>query len=153
MASGRVRTGDPVRIRAAAVLCALALGGCGAAGADGADGAAVADRVDQAREETADALKQVALLEERVAELESTADEVVLDDDPRLRKLGTRLDRLTERLTGALRRLTRRISDADAAASEGASALAEARSVARDLAVLEQRLGYHLRGHEGGSNR
>jgi hypothetical protein len=84
------------------------------------------------------------------AEMETLADQIEAaeaDDERAATQMGERLDYLAKRLNGALDRMAKRLEAIDGASASAESALAEARTVARDLAVLDKRLDYHLRNH------
>jgi outer membrane murein-binding lipoprotein Lpp len=129
---------------AALVLAAAFLfAGCG----PGSDQPATDD---QARTLAADAAQAIAQLEDetkaltdRVAELESTGD-----------RAGERIDTVSDRLWASLTKLKESLNEmkgiSEDAAAQANSALAEAQAAARDLAVLDSRLDYHLRQHGGG---
>ncbi|MQA98751.1 MAG: hypothetical protein GEU78_00415 [Actinobacteria bacterium] len=132
------------------VSAALALAVFAACG-DG--GGPLASPDETARRDAAEALESVGdLRTELEAELDdlSRRIEAAGSKDERFRsRLSRRLDRLARRLDRALERMAQRLEVAQGAGATADSALAEARSVARELAVLEKRLDYHLRNHGG----
>ena len=103
------------------------------------DASQALDAVDELREELEAQVAEVADLADQLKA--AAADEVALE---------RQLARLSGRLDRALARVARRLEGANGAAESAESALAEARAVARDLAVLDERLDYHLKSHRGG---
>jgi ABC-type transporter Mla subunit MlaD len=130
-----------------AALVLVAFAACG----DG--GGPLASPDETARRNAAEALDSVDdLRTELEAELDDLAGriEAAGSEDERFRsRLSGRLDRLAKKLDRVLDRLARRLEAARGAGATADSALAEARSVARELAVLDKRLDYHLRNHGG----
>ena len=61
-----------------------------------------------------------------------------------------RIGRLSQRLDRTLQQMAGRLDGLAGAAESAESALSEARAVARDLAVLDERLDYHVKSHRGG---
>ncbi len=136
----------------ALLVAGLLLGACGVGslGTDGASAPLADPRVDEA-------LSSVALLEERIVELEEELDRRAAGQT----KLRRRLDKVSKRLWGSLKGLREQLqgaraesSDAssEAAAASGAAgeALTRAEAAARDLTVLRDRFDYHLRQEGGG---
>jgi chromosome segregation ATPase len=134
-------------------IAALVLAGCvGCAQPGTSTGAA-----DAARRDATEALESVddlrAELTVQIDDLTTLTEKLQGDlsaRDRRDAKVDDRLDRLARRLERAIARIARSLESSDAVASDVQTALAEARSVARDLAVLDQRLDYHLKNHGGG---
>jgi hypothetical protein len=124
-----------MRLVAAAVVAAAVVPGCGSG--SGSDDAALR-RADEARAAAARSLDAVEGLQDDVDSLTHRLADARAKDAA----LGHRLDSISERLWDSLGRLRSSIDDASSSAS---SALGAAQSAARDIAVLEQRLDYHLR--------
>ena len=136
----------PFRVLLAiAALVLAALAACGDAG-----GGPVASSDETARRDASQALDAVeelrAELEAQVTSLSDQLDAAEGDEAALLKKIA----RLSSRLDRAVSRVDRRFDATAGAATAAESALAEARSVARDLAVLDERLDYHLKSHPGG---
>ncbi len=138
----------PMRLGLFVATIALALAGCGRG--EAADAGLLDTTDEQAREQVADALRAVELLEDRTAELEA---EVASLRDQRARA-AARLDKATRRLWSSLSELRGSVAEAraagESASSEVAAALSQAGAAARALAVLDNRFEYHLRQHGGG---
>lgn len=119
----------------------------------GEGGGPLASSDETARRNAAQALESVDdLRAELEAELDDLAGQIEAagSDDERFRsRLSRRLDHLAKKLDRALERMAQRLEVARGAGATADSALAEARSVARELAVLDKRLDYHLRNHGG----
>ena len=134
------------RLGPAALVLAVFVG-C----AEGAAPPAASDET--ARRNASQALDSVdELRTELEAELDDLARQIeaVGSDDEKFRsRLSRRLDHLAKKLDRALERVARRLESAEGAGATADSALAEARSVVRELAVLDKRLDYHLRNHGG----
>jgi predicted nucleic acid-binding Zn-ribbon protein len=123
------------------LLCAALLPACGDAAAD--------DSVSTTAEEMVATAETVADLADRLSALESDlADET----DAREKMLASfdslegSVDRSIEKIRSALRELR---SDLASGRGDIESALGQIGSLTRDLAVLDQRLDYHLRNHGG----
>ena len=106
------------------------------------------------REPSAETTEALALLEDRIAELEAEIrDDLESEADDRA-KLDGRLDGLAGKLERSLERLREALSGVKGGSAEArdaaASALATAQAVASDLNVLEKRYDYHLRRYHGG---
>lgn len=136
--SFRMRLGMAALVGAALVSC-------------GEGGGPLAGSDETARRDAAQALDSV---DELRADLEAELDdlaarvEVAATDDEKVRsRLSRRLEYLAKKLDRALARMARRLDAAEGAGATAESALAEARSVARELAVLDKRLDYHLGNH------
>ncbi|MFN2389665.1 MAG: hypothetical protein ABR575_08705 [Actinomycetota bacterium] len=131
---------------AAALVALLALPGCSGAGASAGDDD---DRVEAAQAMAGDALEVAEELGIRVDDLEDELERA------RTRRglLAKRVHKMAGRLSDAVASLRTSIADAraDAGSAHGdaASALERAAGLARQLAVLESRLDYHLRSHGG----
>jgi DNA repair exonuclease SbcCD ATPase subunit len=104
-----------------------------------------------------DAAQALEAIEDLRSELE--ADVAGLHDELEAAEGGEeslirRLEKLSDRLDRALARVQRRFEalggSSRTAARSAESALSEARAVARELAVLDERLDYHLKNHRGG---
>ena len=128
-----------MRLMAAAVSVAVVFPACGsgttsdeAAMRKAEDAAAAAQRSQEA----------VDALEGDLADLEDRLD----DARRKGAALSGRLDKATQRLWDSLGKLRATVGDASGSAS---SALATAQSASRDIAVLTQRLDYHLRQSGG----
>ena len=135
----------PFRILlAAAALVVAGLAGCGEASGP------LSSSDETARRDAAEALEAVdalrAELEDDVAGLRDELEAAEGHETTLLR----RIDKLSDRLDRALARVQRRFEGLGGAAQNAESALSEARAVARDLAVLDERLDYHVKHHQGG---
>lgn len=128
----------------AAVAALLLLPSCG--DSDSSDAALAG-----ARRDAAQALDEVDALGTRLDVVES--DLTSARDDAAA--TSGRLDRLAKQLRGAIADLRESLSSAEESASgaqtNASEALDEAQSIAREVAVLSNRLDYHLRNHGGGS--
>jgi chromosome segregation ATPase len=129
-----------MRLMAAAVSVAVVLPACGTGSAS--DDAAVVRKADDAAAAAERSLEAVQELEAEVASLEDRLD----DARRKGAALSGRLDKATTRLWDSLATLRASSGDASSSAS---SALATAQSASRDIAVLTQRLDYHLRQSGG----
>lgn len=124
-----------MRLVAAAVSVAVLVPACGSG--SGSDEAAI-EKADDAAALAARSLDAVEALEDEVASLENRLD----DARRKGAALSSRLDAATKRLWDSLGRVR---ASAGEAAGSASSAVATAQSAARDIAVLTQRLDYHLR--------
>ncbi|HEY7874767.1 MAG TPA: hypothetical protein VIG64_06555 [Actinomycetota bacterium] len=128
-----------MRVMAAAVSVAFVLPACGAGSAS--DDAALVRKADDAAAAAERSLEAVEDLEAQVDTLQAKLD----DARRKGAALSDRLDKATTRLWESLGNLRASAGDASSSAS---SALATAQSASRDIAVLTQRLDYHLRQGE-----
>jgi ABC-type transporter Mla subunit MlaD len=138
--SFRMRLGAAALVLAVFVACA-----------EGVTPPAASDET--ARRKASQALDSVdELRTELEAELDDLAgrvDEAGSDDQRFRSRLSRRLDHLAKKLDRALEQMARALQSAEGAGATADSALAQARSVARELAVLDKRLDYHLSNHGG----
>lgn len=135
----------PFRILlAVAALVVAALAGCG----ESSNPLSGSDQT--ARRDAAEALDAVdelrAELEDDVAGLRAEVEAAEGSEASLLRQI----EKLSDRLDRALARVQRRFEGLAGVSQSAESALSEARAVARDLAVLDERLDYHLKNHRGG---
>jgi chromosome segregation ATPase len=144
------RLGIAALVLAGCVGCAQPGASTGAADAARRDATEALESVDDLRAELTVQIDDLTTLTEKLQGDLSARDRRDAKVDDRLDRLARRLDRLARRLDRALARIARSLESSDAVASDVQTALAEARSVARDLAVLDQRLDYHLKNHGGG---
>jgi hypothetical protein len=99
---------------------------------------------EEARTLAADAAQAVSVLEKQTDALADRIDELEAAGG----KTGDRIDEISDRLWASLAKLRSSLRDIESSSSDAAanasSALAEAQQAARDLAVLDSRLDYHL---------
>ncbi|MDQ3646344.1 MAG: hypothetical protein M3345_05335 [Actinomycetota bacterium] len=139
---------DMRRASALLLVALVALPACTRAAASDPEGE-VHEQALAAHATANDALEASERLEARIDDLEGQLDDAKAQRD-RVRK---RLQQMTERLTRSSASLRDALAaardSAGSASATAASALDRAAEIARQLSVLDSRLDYHLRGHDG----